>query len=70
MGIAMDHIVLNAEDEEKMIDFYHEVLGLQPERLAAYRRGDVPFPSVRINVGSNRSRFRSSTEYEPLMLGL
>lgn len=46
----MDHIVLNVEDDEKMIAFYSKVLGLAPERLQEYRAGDVPFPSVRLNA--------------------
>ena len=49
MQCLMDHIVLNVEDEEKMIAFYSEVLELVPERLEEYRAGDVPFPSVRLN---------------------
>ena len=46
----MDHIVLNVEDDEKMIAFYSEVLMFEPERLAEYRAGEVPFPSVRLNA--------------------
>ena len=49
MQCAMDHIVLNVEDDEGMIAFYSEVLRLAPERLAEYRAGEVPFPSVRMN---------------------
>ncbi len=49
MECLMDHIVLNVEDDEKMIGFYVEVLMLAPERLEEYRTGDVPFPSVRLN---------------------
>ena len=45
----MDHIVLNVEDDDKMIAFYSKVLMFQPERLEEYRAGDVPFPSVRLN---------------------
>ena len=45
----MDHRVLNITDDDKMIAFYTEVLGLEPERVAAYREGKVPFPSVRLN---------------------
>jgi catechol 2,3-dioxygenase-like lactoylglutathione lyase family enzyme len=45
----MDHIVLNVEDDEKMIAFYSKVLMFAPERLKEYRAGDVPFPSVRLN---------------------
>ncbi len=46
----MDHIVLNVEDDEKMITFYSKVLLFATERLEQYRRGDVPFPSVRLNA--------------------
>ena len=45
----MDHIVLNVEDDEKMIDFYSKVLMLAAERLEEYRAGKVSFPSVRLN---------------------
>lgn len=46
----LDHIVLNVEDMEGMVRFYVEVLQLAPERLDAYRNGEVPFPSVRIHA--------------------
>lgn len=49
MECLMDHIVLNVEDEEKMIAFYSNVLTLACERLEEYRAGKVPFPSVRLN---------------------
>lgn len=49
MECFMDHIVLNVENDEKMIAFYSNVLMLAPERLEEYRAGDVPFPSVRLN---------------------
>ena len=49
MECLMDHIVLNVEDDEKMITFYSKLLMLAPERLEEYRKGDVPFPSVRLN---------------------
>ena len=48
--LAMDHIVLNVHDMEAVLDFYINVLGLQGERLEAFRQGKVPFPSVRINA--------------------
>ena len=50
MECFMDHIVLNVENDEKMIAFYSNVLMLAPERLEEYRAGDVPFPSVRLNL--------------------
>ncbi len=50
MQCVMDHIVLNVEDDEKMIAFYEKVLMFPTERLDEYRSGKVPFPSVRLNV--------------------
>lgn len=49
MECLMDHIVLNVEDEERMLAFYSEVLMLPTERVAEYRAGEAPFPSVRLN---------------------
>ena len=50
MQCLMDHIVLNVEDDEKMIAFYSQVLMFPTERLDEYRAGKVPFPSVRLNA--------------------
>jgi extradiol dioxygenase family protein len=50
MKCLMDHIVLNIEDDEKMIVFYSKVLMFPSERLEEYRAGKVPFPSVRLNA--------------------
>ena len=49
MQCLMDHIVLNVEEEERMIAFYSKVLMLETERLEEYLEGKVPFPSVRLN---------------------
>jgi extradiol dioxygenase family protein len=49
MEYLIDHIVLNIEDDEKMITFYSKVLMMTPERLEEYHAGKVPFPSVRLN---------------------
>lgn len=48
----MDHIVLNVEEDEKMVAFYTEVLMMAPERLEAYHADKVPFPSVRLGPGT------------------
>lgn len=50
MECLMDHIVLNMEDDDKMIAFYSKVLMLQAERLDEYCAGKTPFPSVRLNA--------------------
>jgi len=50
MECVMDHIVLNVEDDEKMIAFYSQVLMMRPERLEEFHAGKVPFPSVRLNA--------------------
>jgi len=49
MQCLIDHIVLNIEDDERMLSFYIDVLQFEPERVAEYKAGDVPFPSVRLN---------------------
>jgi catechol 2,3-dioxygenase-like lactoylglutathione lyase family enzyme len=46
---GLDHIVLNVRDVERSLAFYQRHLGLAAERVEAWRRGDVRFPSLRIN---------------------
>lgn len=46
---GMDHIVLRVENVEESLRFYSDVLGLKPERVELWRRGEVPFPSARLN---------------------
>jgi len=46
---ALDHIVLDVADIQKSLDFYQRTLGLASERVEAWKRGDVGFPSLRIN---------------------
>jgi hypothetical protein len=52
MQAVMDHIVLNAEDVGVLVQFYTEVVELEPERLNEFHGGKVPFPSVRVNAGT------------------
>jgi catechol 2,3-dioxygenase-like lactoylglutathione lyase family enzyme len=47
---ALDHIVLNVEDVERSLAFYQGCLGLAAERVEAWRRGELSFPSLRINA--------------------
>ena len=46
---AMDHIVLRVSDVERSLDWYVNMLGLEPVREDEWRAGDCPFPSVRIS---------------------
>jgi catechol 2,3-dioxygenase-like lactoylglutathione lyase family enzyme len=46
---ALDHIVLNVADVERSLAFYERTLGLPAERVEAWRRGELRFPSVRVS---------------------
>jgi len=46
---ALDHIVLNVADVERSLTWYIDVVGLEPVRVEEWRRGEAPFPSVRVN---------------------
>ena len=46
---GLDHIVLVSSDVERALRFWCDDLGLAPERVDEWRRGEVPFPSVRID---------------------
>jgi cold shock CspA family protein/catechol 2,3-dioxygenase-like lactoylglutathione lyase family enzyme len=47
--VGFDHVVLKVADVERSLAWYQEVLGLRGERVDEWRRGDVLFPSVRID---------------------
>ncbi|HEX9993074.1 MAG TPA: VOC family protein [Acidimicrobiales bacterium] len=49
---AFDHLVLNVADVERSLAWYRDVLGLAPERVEEWRRGEAPFPSVRVSAGT------------------
>ena len=46
---AMDHIVLRVSDVERALEWYSNMLGLEPVREDEWRAGECPFPSVRIS---------------------
>ncbi|WP_214365241.1 VOC family protein [Pseudonocardia sp. H11422] len=50
--VALDHIVLITPDPERLIAWYRETLGLETERLDAWRRGEVPFASLRVSAST------------------
>ena len=45
----MDHIVLRVQDVEVALRFYTETLGLKAERVEQWRKGEIRFPSARLN---------------------
>ena len=46
---GFDHVVLNVADVERSLAFYCDELGLEPERVEEWRRGEAPFPSARVS---------------------
>jgi catechol 2,3-dioxygenase-like lactoylglutathione lyase family enzyme len=46
----LDHVVIWVDDPLKSLDFYVDVVGLEPVRGQEYRAGEAPFPSARINA--------------------
>jgi glyoxylase I family protein len=50
--VRIDHVVLWVEDVERALAFYRDVVGLEPVRADEFRRGEAPFPSVRVAAGS------------------
>lgn len=49
-AVGLDHVVLKVADPEASLDWYMRVLGLAPERVEEWRRGEVLFPSLRIDA--------------------
>ena len=49
---AFDHLVLKCADVERTLAWYLDVLGMAPVRVDEWRRGEVPFPSVRVDEGT------------------
>jgi len=46
----LDHIGLRVKDVEASLNFYSELLGLKTERVDEWRKGEIGFPSVRLNA--------------------
>ena len=49
---GVDHVVLNVADGEAAARWYHDVLGAEILRLDEWRRGEVPFISLRLSPTS------------------
>lgn len=47
--VGFDHLVLKVADVERSLAWYTGRLGLAGERVDEWRRGEVPFPSVRVD---------------------
>lgn len=60
--VGLDHVVLRCADVEASLAFYVDSLGLEPERVDQWRRGDVPFPSVRITPTTIIDLFNGASE--------
>src|SRR5258708_18618491 len=50
--MTLDHVVLEVKDPIRSAEFYRRIIGLRPVRLAEFRRGRAPFPSVRVAAGT------------------
>ncbi len=48
--VGFDHLVLKVTDVERALAWYTQRLGLTGERVEEWRRGEVPFPSVRVDA--------------------
>ncbi len=48
----LDHAVLWVESATRALDFYVNVIGLEPVRAEEFKAGQARFPSVRINDGT------------------
>ena len=51
-AFALDHLVLVVSDIERTLAWYHRVAGLPGVRVDEWRRGEVPFPSLRVDEGT------------------
>jgi catechol 2,3-dioxygenase-like lactoylglutathione lyase family enzyme len=48
--VGFDHVVINTTNAEALLGFYCDTLGLEPVRVDEWRRGEVLFPSIRVNA--------------------
>jgi catechol 2,3-dioxygenase-like lactoylglutathione lyase family enzyme len=46
---GIDHVVFRVRDPEASAAWWHRTFGLEAERLDEWRRGEVPFVSVRVS---------------------
>ena len=46
---GFDHLVLRVADLERSLEWYQDKLDLSPVRVEEWRRGEAPFPSLRVS---------------------
>lgn len=51
-ALGIDHVVIVSPDPERLLGWYTEVLALEPVRADEWRRGEVPFVSLRVSPGT------------------
>ncbi len=59
---GLDHVVVMVADPERALDFYCGLLGGTPERADEWRRGEVFFPSVRLDATTIIDLFPAAPE--------
>ena len=65
----MDHVVLWVSDQRRALEFFVNIVGLEPERAEEFANGGTSFPSVRVSDtsiidlmdASKAARFREFT---------
>jgi catechol 2,3-dioxygenase-like lactoylglutathione lyase family enzyme len=50
--LGLDHIVLKVSDVERTLAWYRDRFGLGEVRVAEWRAGSAPFPSLRVDAGT------------------
>jgi catechol 2,3-dioxygenase-like lactoylglutathione lyase family enzyme len=48
-AVGIDHLVLAVADVERTLAWYEDHLGLEPLRVDEWRKGEAPFPSLRVS---------------------
>ena len=51
-AFALDHLVLVVADTERTLTWYARFAGLAGVRVDEWRRGEAPFPSLRVDEGT------------------
>ena len=68
--IGFDHLVLWVDDVERSLAFYLGELGLEPVRVDEWRRGEVFFPSVRVDPTTILDLLQGTVERDGVSLVL